>query len=398
MALGRFMTFLIVFMSGWIGVYFYTGFRLIGPSGLHQPYRTLAWMALTITTLIGPLTLFAGRMTPKPSWYPDAAIIAFWAMGIMLLILPMLLAKDLGLFFGGITMKISSLLGAGPGPTFDPDRRQFLMNVINLALLGSTGLLSGIGYAVARKQPKVVCLDIHIGGLPAAFDGLKIAQITDLHIGASLIRRKQLQAIVEAINAEKPDIIVFTGDLADGYVQDLREDTAPLAELRALDGKYFITGNHEYFWDLAGWMSEVRNLGFTILMNEHRVLWRGESCLVIAGVPDFTAEYMMPKVISDPEAAARDGPPDARKILLAHRPGSCYAAERAGFDLQISGHTHGGQFWPWTWLIHIVQPFSAGLYRFRKTRLYVSRGTGTWGPPTRLGNPSEIPLLTLRCG
>lgn len=393
------MTFLILFMSGWIVVYVYTGFRLIGPSGLHQPYRALAWMALAVTVFIGPLTLFAGRITPKPSWYPDVAMAAFWAMGIMLLILPLLLTRDLGMLLGGITMKVRSLLGAGSGPAFDPARRQFFMNVVNLILLGSTGVLSGVGYAVARKQPpKVVRLDIPIGDLPAAFDGLKISQITDLHIGASLIRRNQVQAIVEAVNAEKPDIIVLTGDLADGYVQELREDTAPLAGLRAPDGKYFITGNHDYYWDPAGWLSEVRNLGFTILTNEHRVLRRGESCLVIAGVPDFTAAYTMPKVISDPEAAARGGPSNTRKILLAHRPGSCYAAERAGFDLQISGHTHGGQFWPWTWLIHIVQPFSAGLYRFRKTRLYVSRGTGTWGPPTRLGNPSEIPLLTLRCG
>ena len=174
------------------------------------------------------------------------------------------------------------------------------------------------------------------------------------------------------------------------------EHVAPLADLRSRDGSFFVTGNHEYYSGAAAWVEELRRLGLTVLMNEHVVLHRGEASLVVAGVTDYNAGHFDRAQASDPKAAAAGSPPAAAfRVLLAHQPRSAEAAEAAGFDLQLSGHTHGGQFLPWNFLVRLQQPFTAGLKRWRRMWVYTSRGTGYWGPPKRFGAPSEITLLRL---
>jgi predicted MPP superfamily phosphohydrolase len=393
----RFIVFFAVAMTIWTGLYVYAGFRLVSPSGLSPFQRVLAWLALAAVTYSGPLILFSGRIAPKPDWYPVAAMIGYTAMGFMATVIPLLFARDLGLLWVTGVTKVHALFGGRAPAGMDASRRLFLMNAISVGLLGAAAALVGIGYAAARKRPpRVVRVDVPIAGLPPAFDGFKIAQLSDVHLGASVIKREHLESIVEAANAESPDIVAFTGDLADGYARELRSYAAPLAGLRAPDGKFFVTGNHEYYWDLHGWLPEVRRLGFDVLTNEHRLLRRGDAALAVAGVPDIAAAGMEPQHVHDPAAALRGVPEGAPKILLAHQPRGFRAAEAAGVDLQLSGHTHGGQFWPWTLVIRLVMPFVAGLHRFQKMWLYVNPGTGTWGPPLRLGMPSEITLLTLR--
>jgi len=197
------------------------------------------------------------------------------------------------------------------------------------------------------------------------------------------------------VNALDPDVVAITGDLVDGSVAELRAHVAPLAQLRARHGVFFVTGNHEYYSGVYGWLGELQRLGIRVLHNEHVVLQHGGAPLVLAGVPDYGGHHFDPAHASDPAAALRGAPAHATRVLLAHQPRTAPAAAQAGFDLQLSGHTHGGQFLPWIFLVPLQQPYTAGLHKLDRMSIYVSRGTGYWGPPKRLAAPSEIAELIL---
>lgn len=256
-------------------------------------------------------------------------------------------------------------------------------------------LVTVLGYVNARRVARVVRVDVPIRDLAPDLHGYAIAQISDIHVGPT-IKRPYLNAIVDKVNQLGADAIAVTGDLVDGSVQRLAQHTAPLARLRAGDGVFFVTGNHEYYSGAEEWIAEVRRLGLTVLMNQHVVRRRGRASLVIAGVADYTAHVFHPSHRSDPQRAMRGAPADAGvRVLLAHQPRSAPQAAAAGFDLQLSGHTHGGQFFPWNLFVPLQQPFVAGLNRVRDMWVYTSRGTGYWGPPKRFGAPSEITLVRL---
>jgi len=261
--------------------------------------------------------------------------------------------------------------------------------------LALTAFVTLAGLVIARRRPRVIHVDIPVAGLPSALHGFSIAQISDVHVGAT-IKRGFVEGIVARVNGLKADLIAVTGDLVDGTVQQLASHTAPLSGLRARHGAFFVTGNHEYYSGERAWTAEIRRLGLQVLKNEHVVLRHGGASLVLAGVTDLSAHHFDADQQSDPVAALRGAPADAgAKILLAHQPNSADAAARAGFDVQISGHTHGGQFWPWNLFVGFFQPFTGGLYRLKDLWVYVSRGTGYWGPPNRFGVPSEITRIRL---
>ncbi len=262
-------------------------------------------------------------------------------------------------------------------------------------VLALTAFVTIAGLHIAGRRPKVVEIDIPVAGLPAALHGFSIAQISDVHVGAT-IRRGFVEGIVALVNGLQADLIAVTGDLVDGSVQQLSLHTAPLADLAARHGVYFVTGNHEYYSGERAWTAEIRRLGLRVLKNEHVVLNHDGASLVLAGVTDLSAHHFDAAEHSDPAAALRGSPADAgAKILLAHQPNSAAGAAGAGFDVQISGHTHGGQFWPWNFFVGLFQPFTGGLYRLKNLWVYVSRGTGYWGPPNRFGVPSEITRIRL---
>jgi predicted MPP superfamily phosphohydrolase len=251
------------------------------------------------------------------------------------------------------------------------------------------------GLVIARRRPGVVEIKIPVVDLPLALHGFSIAQISDVHVGPT-IKRGFVEGIVRRVNELKADLIAVTGDLVDGSVQQLSAHTAPLAGLTARHGAYFVTGNHEYYSGERAWTEEIRRLGLRVLKNEHVVLKHDGASLILAGVTDYSAHHFDPAQRSDPAAALRGAPIDAgAKVLLAHQPSSAMAAANAGYDVQISGHTHGGQFWPWNLFVHFFQPFSSGLHRLKDLWIYVSRGTGYWGPPNRFGVPSEITRIRL---
>ena len=260
--------------------------------------------------------------------------------------------------------------------------------------LGTSGLIATLGLYQATRVPQVTNVHIPIKNLPSAFDGLKIVQLSDVHVGQT-IKSDFVKSIVDLANSLDPDLIVLTGDFIDGTYFQLAKDVDYFKNLKSKLGVFYIPGNHEYYWGVEEWVEVFKKLGATTLINEHVILNKGNEQMVLAGVHDYAAHRLNKKYISSPEQAIALAPAELKKILLAHQPRSVYAAEKAGFDLQLSGHSHGGQFFPSNLLIYLFEPFVKGLYRHKNIWLYVNRGTGYWGPPNRLGVPPEITLLYL---
>jgi hypothetical protein len=263
-----------------------------------------------------------------------------------------------------------------------------------LAVMALTPAITAVGLFMARRVAPVVRIDVPIAGLPAALEGFTIAQISDIHVGPT-IKRAFVDAIVERVNGLRPDMVAITGDLVDGSVRELSGDTAPLARLASRHGTFFVTGNHEYYSGAPSWIAELRRLGASVLLNEHVVLDHDGAAVTVAGVTDYSAHHFDPSHRSDPGAALAGAPASSAKVLLAHQPRSAAGASDAGYDLQLSGHTHGGQFWPWNLFVRLQQPFTAGLHKLGRMWVYVNRGTGYWGPPMRFGIPSEITRIRL---
>jgi predicted MPP superfamily phosphohydrolase len=256
-------------------------------------------------------------------------------------------------------------------------------------------LATVLGFIDARRRPRVVDVSVPLPGLSPTLEGFTIAQISDVHVGPT-IKRNFVGGIVDLVNSLGVDLVAITGDLVDGSVEQLGVHVEPLSRLRARHGVYFVTGNHEYYSGANAWIAELRRLGLHVLLNQHVVLRHGGTPLLLAGVTDYSAGAFDPAQRSDPEAALAGAPADLRpRVLLAHQPRSAAAAADAGFDLQLSGHTHGGQFWPWNLFVRLQQPFTAGLHRLGKLWVYTSRGSGYWGPPKRLGVPSEVARIRL---
>lgn len=252
-----------------------------------------------------------------------------------------------------------------------------------------------VGLIEATSKPHIVTVDIPFPNLPDAFDGFRIAQISDLHV-SSLIGHEYVAEVVEMTNNLKPDLIALTGDFVDGSVEQLSTRISPLETLTAPHGVFFITGNHEYYSGAEAWIEKFRSFGTHVLLNEHKVLERGHDKIVLAGVTDYSTRHPPSDNPFSPQKSLVGAPLDTVKILLAHQPASYREAAAAGFDLQLSGHTHAGQYFPFTMLIGFFQRYYRGLNRHDKMWIYVNSGTGFWGPPLRTGVPSEITLLTLR--
>ncbi|MGH7493772.1 MAG: metallophosphoesterase [bacterium] len=374
----------------------YTAWRLLGPLVLGTWGKILAVFGVLVFIFLPFLYWrFSRRRESSPaslllSW------ITFLGMGVLNYLCLLLLLRDaLWLVASLLSRFVSSVYGQSffaALPLSGADSNWW--ETTNLVILGLAGLVVSYGVYQARKQPGVVEVHIPIEGLPAALAGLRLVQISDLHVGAT-IRHKFVEKVVERVRTLHADIIAFTGDVADGSVAHLRAHVAPLAELSAAHGKFFVTGNHEYYSGVESWTLEMQRLGFTVLLNQNRLVDFHGSKILLAGVTDFSAGYILPQQESKPARALAHEVKCDLKILLAHQPRSVFAAADNDCDLQLSGHTHGGQFLPWNWLVPLQQPYVAGLFKHKNTWLYVSRGTGYWGPPLRIGAPSEITLITL---
>ena len=356
----------------WLSLFIYAGRPLLVGAAAAGIAPVFAWAALV--TLAGlPVLPMVVRRSEAMTYRTLVHWIGYGTLGIFAILLVLT-------FLGDIVRLGYHLF-----------RVSFDARLAGLSILGGAGVLSLIGFAQARC-PRTRNVDIVIDDLPPELDGYRIVQLSDVHVG-STIQRRFVQRLVERTNALGADAIAITGDLVDGHLDELHEQVEPLRDLRARDGVFYVTGNHEYYWRADDWCPHLESLGLTFLKNEHRVIERGNAKLVIAGVTDpvgrNTHKQDMPKALAN-------APADALKVLLSHRPQMAKQASQLGVDLQLSGHTHGGQFFPFNLVIKRFQPIVAGLHRVGSTWLYVNRGTGYWGPPSRLAVGGELTVIRLR--
>ena len=357
----------------------------------------LFWALLVASALLMPMGLVArrfagGALASALTW------LGLISMGLFSTLMVLTLLRDAALVVAWGGVALGSMAGLD---------RDWLDASLAALQTGSAVAVPVLGLAVtawgfwnARRTARVVKVDVPIAGLPVALHGFTVAQISDIHVGPT-IKHAYLARIVARVNALGADMVAITGDLVDGRVADLQRHVQPLASLTSTHGTFFVTGNHEYYSGAHAWIDELRRLGLTVLMNEHVVLnhakaGHARSELVVAGVADFTAHHFDETHRSSPAAALLGSPAAAHvRMLLAHQPRSAHAASDAGFDLQLSGHTHGGQFWPWNHFVQFQQPFTSGLNKLKDLWVYTNTGTGYWGPPKRFGVPSEITHLRL---
>ncbi len=366
-----------VLVSVIAGLHYYLGARLIDALDLPAWAAKLAWVALWSAFASMPLG-FSARLLPRP-FSTVLQWTGFLWMGAFGVLLSATAASDLILFVAS--------LAAGPHPAWH--------HLQALAVLGVSGLALAWGFFVARGTPAVEKVTVEVPGLHPELDGLKIAQISDIHIGETL-GREFLERIVETVNRLEADLVAVTGDLVDGSVRKLREEVAPLGRLKGRHGVYFVTGNHEYYSGADAWGHEVQRLGLTVLHNEHRVVERGAARLVVAGVPDLEGGRFSEAHRPDAAKAFAGAPDGATRILLAHQPRFARLAQGHDVKLMLSGHTHGGQIFPFMAFVLLQQPVIKGLKQLWGVPVYTSKGTGYWGPPFRVGPRSEVTELTLR--
>ncbi|GHG75831.1 metallophosphoesterase [Comamonas sp. JC664] len=283
---------------------------------------------------------------------------------------------------------------APPAQHVDEERRRFLGQAVAGGAFMAGGGLAAHGSWRAFSPPIVTELAVKIPKLPKALDGLSIVQLTDIHVG-HFIQRRYMDALVQQANTLRPDLFAITGDLVDGDVPSLGGHVAALAALKSRYGSYFVTGNHDYYSGDEAWSAFLESLGIEVLRNRHVRIGDAGASFDLVGVDDWSGGRRRNKKGYDLDQALAGRNPDRAAVLLAHQPANFKVAAERGVDLQISGHTHGGQLVPMTFLIGLAWEHSAGLYAHGDSNIYVSRGCGFWGPPMRVGSPPEIVKLVL---
>ncbi|WP_217168439.1 metallophosphoesterase [Streptomyces sp. AC512_CC834] len=380
------------------------------PSRLHRLMRFIPLIAPVLLWAVPCwVLLHAGQHWPLPVTLAGTAVFALGLVGMPLAMVRghgrrqqdrAAIIGDTLLGTGWVLFTWSALLGvllrlaltvAGVGEGQDRAR------IVTWAVLGTAAVLLAWGYAEARRVPRVRRLDVQLPRLGAGLDGLRVVLVTDTHYGP-LDRARWSARVCETVNTLEADLVCHAGDIADGTAERRRAQATPLGAVRATRARVYVTGNHEYYSEAQGWVDLMDELGWEPLRNRHVLLERGGDTLVVAGVDDVTAESSgLPGHRAHLAGALHGADPDLPVLLLAHQPKFVDRAAAAGIDLQLSGHTHGGQIWPFHHLVRLDQPALAGLsHHGIRTLLYTSRGTGFWGPPFRVFAPSEITLLVLR--
>jgi uncharacterized protein len=389
--------FLTVSLAVLGGMHWYLWARLVRDPALAEPWRRAASIALIALTFSVPLGMLALRAAPRPL---DrlVPIAAFTWLGLAFLLFVAVLALDLARLAAQSGALLADLLRSRPDAPDDPSRRLFVARALAGTAVAAAGGASALAFRSATGPAEVNEVPVRLDRLPAALSGLTIAQISDLHVGPT-IGERHVRRIVDQVNALRPDVVAVTGDLVDGTVRELGSAVAHLGRLEARHGVFFVTGNHEYYSGVGPWITELGRLGIRVLRNERVMLGDPDASLDLAGVDDWSARGFGGGHGLDLGRAVTGRDPDRALVLLAHQPRGVGEAVRAGVDLQLSCHTHGGQIVPFNLLVRAAYPYVKGLHRHeeegRAGQIFVSRGTGYWGPPMRLGSPPEIAKIVL---
>ncbi len=386
------ITLVCALLQGWIG------WRIVPALVALPGWPATGWLfsaLLALSAVLIPQAFRLNRRADKTAMVVVGVWLGLLLMGLFSSLLVLTVLRDLLLLLVWLAVWLLSLDGWEP-VSLDAMLSLSAAAVPLLGLAATAG-----GFISARRTARIVRVDVPISGLPAALHGFTVVQLSDIHIGPT-IGQAYLRRIVARANSLDADMVAITGDLVDGQVAELAPQVAPLSELSSRHGTFFVTGNHEYYSGVHLWMDELRRLGMRVLLNQHVVLDHPApnggtgAPLLVAGVSDFNAHQFDPSHRSDPHAAIAGAPAHVHtRLLLAHQPRSASAAASAGFHLQLSGHTHGGQIWPWNHFVRYQQPYTAGLDRLRGLWVYTHSGTGYWGPPKRFGVPSEIACIRL---
>ncbi|MBZ4420756.1 metallophosphoesterase [Myxococcus sp. RHST-1-4] len=363
------------------GLHAYIAVRLFISPELPAPWPVVGPLLVALLFVSLPLGMAVSRREPTV-WTRALQWTAFVWLGAFGIFLSAVVAADLV----GLVLKWTGVV----------EDALVLARGKALAVVGLALPAVVYAFVTARGRARVERLTVPMAGLEPGLHGLKVVQISDIHVGPTLDRH-WLRRVVAQVNALQPDVVAVTGDLVDGHVEALRDEVTPLAELRASLGVFYVTGNHEYYHGGPAWAAEVARLGLTVLQNEHRVVERDGARLTVAGVTDHDAGHIHPAHASRPDVALAGAPRGVPRLLLAHQPRTALHVARAGVevDLQLSGHTHGGQVFPFMFFVKLQQPVVRGLATIAGVRVYTHRGTGYWGPPLRLGPAPEIAELTL---
>jgi predicted MPP superfamily phosphohydrolase/uncharacterized membrane protein len=370
-------------------LYYYVWRRLIRDTEIPHPWRRRLTLLLIVLIISVPLTIAARKISATVGQTIGWPV--FLWMATTALTAVALLVIDSARFLRFASRHMTRRAQAPE----DPDRRAFMRRVTGATALFSASTISGIGLVQSLRTPPLRDVPITLKRLPQSLDGFTIAQITDLHVG-NTIGRSFVEAVVATVNRSNPDLIVITGDLVDGEVEFLEPEVAPLADLSARHGVFFVTGNHEYYSGADSWVEHLTSLGIRVLRNERVSIGEGEDSFDLAGIDDYNAGRWDGHG-PDLESALAGRDTSRELVLLAHQPRQVHEATQYGVGLQLSGHTHGGQIWPWHYVAKTQQGgLLAGWSQHDETQLYVSSGTGYWGPPVRFLSRAEITRVTLR--
>ncbi|QRK07836.1 metallophosphoesterase [Archangium violaceum] len=399
----RFPTFSILIMTAAVLGHVYLYRRLVRDTVRSRALRVLAVVMLLLLTL--GLLLRRTLQDALPEAFSTVFLVASYSwMGLGLFLVLALLVLDLGLGLAALGRRFrspairesprASPVDVPPSPLVDEERRRFLSRVVAGSAFVSGGGFAAYGNWRAFAPPRVTEVAVKIPKLPKSLDGFSIVQLTDIHVGP-FIRREFMDELVRQTNALRPDLVAITGDLVDGDVPTLGGSVAALGNLKSHFGSFFVTGNHDYYSGDEAWTAFLETLDVRVLRNRHVSIGDAGGSFDLVGVDDWSGGRRRGRKGYDLDLALAGRDPDRASVLLAHQPANFVVAAQRGVDLQISGHTHGGQLVPMTFFIGLVWDHSAGLYHHGDSHIFVSRGCGFWGPPMRVGSPPEIVKLVL---
>lgn len=393
--------FLILLLSVTVTVWLFLSLGFIRHLNMSQIKKTTLHLLLALTVILsigGQFFIRRQWIHVNEQWFGYAAWFVYIAMGFLSLLFFCALAARIALW---VANRVRT-----DEPETDLTRRGHIRKTLGAAAFATAAASTGYGVKLANGEFDVTTLSMLVPHLPESLRKLRIVQISDLHIGP-LVQKEFVRRLVESVNKLKADIFVITGDLGDGDPEVLAEHIKPLERVVASIGRLYVTGNHEYYWGGQKWIKHMEQAGYIPLLNKYVLCGKnGIDKILVAGIPDFTAKRLGPEHAPDIQKALRnphfdfDSLTDAQrsgfvKILLAHRPSEAELAAKLGFDIQLSGHTHAGQYFPFTLIVHAFHKYVSGFHWVKRLQLYVNRGTGYWGPPIRLRSLPEITVIEL---